>query len=100
MPIQLIHKGRQVCTHSLKLSPNRCKFRVSEVTYIGHVFTPTGLKPDPQKAAAITEIQAPTDVLGLQRFLGMVNYLGKFIPNLSELSSPPRQLTRKDTAWS
>lgn len=41
----------------------------------------------------------PTDVPALQRFLGMVNYLGKFIPDLSELSAPLRELIKKDTAW-
>lgn len=82
----------------LKFNP-KCKFRVSEVTYVGHVFTSEGLKPDPKKTAAINELPAPTDVNSLQHFLGMVNYLGKFIPNLSELVSPLRQLTHKDTAW-
>lgn len=42
----------------------------------------------------------PTDVTSLQRFLGMVNYLGKYIQNLSEIAAPLRQLTHKDAAWS
>lgn len=41
----------------------------------------------------------PADVPALQRFLGMVNYLGKFIPNVSHLTAPLRQLTHKDTEW-
>lgn len=41
----------------------------------------------------------PTDVTALQRFLGMVNYLSKYIPNLSDIAAPLRKLTRKETAW-
>ncbi|KAL0963940.1 hypothetical protein UPYG_G00315590 [Umbra pygmaea] len=41
----------------------------------------------------------PQDVPAMQRFLGMVNYLGKFIPNYSDIAAPLRQLTHKDTAW-
>uniref|UniRef100_A0A8C5HEF5 Gypsy retrotransposon integrase-like protein 1 n=1 Tax=Gouania willdenowi TaxID=441366 RepID=A0A8C5HEF5_GOUWI len=41
----------------------------------------------------------PSDVTSLQRFLGMANYLGKFIPNFSDIAAPLRKLTHKDTAW-
>ena len=42
----------------------------------------------------------PCDKKGLQRFLGMVQYVAKFIPDLSTISAPLRQLTRNDTEWS
>lgn len=64
------------------------------------MFTSNGLNPDLLKTAAIIELPVPTDVTSLQRFLGMVNYLGKFIPSLNKLSASLRQLTRKDNAWS
>ncbi|KAL0187225.1 hypothetical protein M9458_018895, partial [Cirrhinus mrigala] len=59
-----------------------------------------GLKPDPAKIKAITEIwPMPDDKAALQHFLGMANYLGKFIPNFSELAAPLRQLLHRDVAW-
>lgn len=61
-----------------------------------YVFTSDG----PSKTTAINEMQVPTDVISLQRFLGMVNYLGKLIPYLSDISASLRELTHKDTAWS
>ena len=84
---------------NLRLNPLKCKFWLTEVTYVGHVFTSEGLKADPDKITAITEMPVPEDITALQRFLGMINYLGKFVPNLSELSAPLNQLTRKDTVW-
>nr|XP_061787661.1 uncharacterized protein K02A2.6-like [Nerophis lumbriciformis] len=84
---------------NLKLNPQKCKFRLDQVCYVGHIFTSKGLKADPSKTAAITEMPVPTDVTSLQRFLGMVNYLGKYIPNLSDIATPLRKLTHKETAW-
>ena len=41
----------------------------------------------------------PTDVAGVQRLNGFVNYLAKFLPGLSDVMAPIRQLTRKDVPW-
>ena len=42
----------------------------------------------------------PADIAGIQRCVGFVNYLSKFVPNLSELCKPLRQLTLSDVQWS
>ena len=42
---------------------------------------------------------APTDRQGLRRILGMVNYLANFLPRLSDVSTPLRQLDKKGTEW-
>ena len=83
----------------LKLNTRKCKIRVSEVKYVGHVLSSSGLKPDPSKIEAINSMPQPHDKPALQRFLGTVNYLAKFIPNQSDLTSPLRELLHKDTAW-
>ena len=41
----------------------------------------------------------PTNVKELQRFLGMITYLGKFIPQLSVETAPLRTLLEKDVMW-
>ncbi|KAK7907206.1 hypothetical protein WMY93_015818 [Mugilogobius chulae] len=94
---KILNRAREV---KLRLNPLKCKFRLNQVSYVGHVFTAHGLKADPSKTKAISDMPVPTDVPALQRFLGMVNYLGKFIPNYSEITAPLRQLTHKDTEWS
>lgn len=58
------------------------------------------LKADPRKIKAINEMPPPEEKPTLLRFLGMINYLGKFIPNLSELTTPLCQLLHKDVIWS
>ena len=84
---------------NLKLNPDKCKFSLDQVAYVGHIFTSEGLKADLSKTTAINGMPIPTDVTSLQRFLGMVNYLSKYIPNLSDIAAPLRKLTHKETAW-
>ncbi|KAK3749625.1 hypothetical protein QZH41_012963, partial [Actinostola sp. cb2023] len=84
---------------NLKLNPDKCKIRRTKVLYIGHVFTSDGVKPDVSKLEAITSMPTPEDKHGIQRLLEMVNYVAKFLPNISEVTSPLRELLKKDVAW-
>ena len=62
----------------VKLNPDKCTIRVTEVSYFGNLLTVGGLKPDPGKVAAINEMPPSTYVEELQTILGMVNYLANF----------------------
>uniref|UniRef100_A0AAV2MBL7 Polyprotein n=1 Tax=Knipowitschia caucasica TaxID=637954 RepID=A0AAV2MBL7_KNICA len=72
----------------VKLSKDVHQLSVNTEANLPHkIFTDEGLKADPDKTTAITEMPVPGDVTALQRFLGMVNYLGKFVPNLTSLNT-------------
>jgi len=58
-----------------------------------------GLKPDPEKMKAVAQIPPPENKQTLMRFAGMVQYLSKFIPNLSLLSASLRKLMERDVEW-
>ena len=64
---------------------------------MGHIITSDGLKPDPSKIEAILNLQPPTDKAGIQQFLqvGMITYLGKFMPNLSEKNCTSARIARQ-----
>ena len=83
----------------LVLNAEKCVFRQPEIEYLGEVVTQDGVKPDPNKIQAITEMPTPRDVLELQRVLGMVTYLGRFIPNLSVRTAALRSLLVKGNDW-
>ena len=57
------------------------------------------MHPDPKKVQGITEMTVPTDKQQLQSFLGMVNYMGTFIPNLSHHTEPLRAMLKKDNVF-
>ena len=83
----------------LKLNREKCEFKKQTVQFSGHKIDADGIQPDPSKISAITEMQEPRDVPELCRFLGMVNYLGRFVPNLADVLHPLNELLHKDTLW-
>ena len=84
---------------NIKLNKAKFEYKCDEITYIGHRLTNKGLKPDPNKVEAILNMGTPANVEEIQRFVGMVKYLAKFLPDLSDISEPLRRLTHKDTEW-
>ena len=83
----------------LKLNSEKLTLRQTEVAFIGHVASGDGLRVDPAKVRAVLEMPAPTDRTGIQRLLGMIQYLSKFLPHLSDMTKPLRDLTPKDVEW-
>ena len=72
---------------------------MSEVTFMGHKVTSNGLHSDPGKVKAINEMPEPTNLSELRHFLGCINYMAKFLPNLSDVLHPLTNLTHKDVCW-
>lgn len=85
--------------NNIKLKPSKCSLRVSEVRFVGHVFTEHGLKLDDSKVSAILDMPTPSCKKELERFLGLTNYVGKWLPNLSAVAEPLRQLLKKESEW-
>ena len=83
----------------LKLNRKKCQFCVTQITFLGHVLSGDGVDADPRKISAIIDIPVPQNKTELQRFLGMCNYLAKFIPDLASVIAPLRCLLEKDTPW-
>jgi hypothetical protein len=75
------------------------KLKMKSVPYMGHLITSEGLRPDPQKVQAILEMPTPDNKQAVQRLLGCVTYLAKFLPRLSQMAEPLRRLTDKDAHW-
>lgn len=88
--IRLLERARQV---NLKLNKSKVKLRQAEVKFMGHVISKDGLKPDPDKVTAIKNMPKPTSKSEVLTLLGFVNYLSKFLPKLSDVSAPLRELT-------
>ena len=83
----------------VKLSPEKFRHKQRAVKYVGHILSARESERDPRKVAAIINMDIPKSRADLQRFLGMVTYLGKFMSRLSELCAPLRDLLQEKTEW-
>ena len=81
------------------LNAEKCEFSKSSIKFLGQIVNGDGIKPDPEKVKAITEMKEPTSVTEVRRFLGMANQLSKFTPNLAEKTKPLRDLLSKKNQW-
>ncbi|PIK51938.1 Transposon Ty3-I Gag-Pol polyprotein [Apostichopus japonicus] len=85
--------------HNLRLNKSKCKLGVREVKYVGHILSKNGMRIDNAKVQAIVEMPSPNSKKELERFLGIIQYLSKFIPDLSTEAAQLRMLLRKDVEW-
>ena len=83
----------------LKFNKGKCKFRRNQISYVGHVLSGEGLKADPEKIRAVQDMKRPQSQRELMTFLGFIQYLKKFMPNMADISAPLRKLTEKDVEW-
>ena len=85
--------------HGIRLKQEKCSFLLPKVEYLGHQISQEGIQPLSNKVAAIADAPIPKDPQQLRSFLGLVNYYGKFIPNLATLLQPLNSLLQADTKW-
>ena len=83
----------------IKLNKRKLKLKCTEFPYLGHLVTKEGLKPDPDKIKAVQEMPKPDKIKAVRRFCGFINYPAKFMPKLSEVVEPIRNLTCKENEW-
>lgn len=82
----------RVKRYGLKLNRAKCQFGVGDISFLGDKLTAEGIEPDKEKLQAILEMPCPEDKKGVLRILGMVNFIGKFIPSLAAKTVHLRQL--------
>ena len=81
------------------LNLEKSKLSTDKVEFLGHVIGKDGVQIDPTKVEAVTQMGEPIDIAQLRQFLGMVNQVGKYIPNLADITKPLRDLLSKNNAW-
>ena len=88
-------------TAGMRLKRGKCAFLLPSVSYLGHVISAEGLHTEDAKVHAIVKAPEPQNVAELRSFLGMVNYYGKFLPDLSTTLAPLilYSLLQRSTKW-
>ena len=84
---------------NLRVKPEKCHFLQSEVTFLGHVLSENGIRPDPSKTRDVLEFPVPHNVNTLQKFLGLVQWFRKFIKDLAFIAKLLFTLLRQDVKF-
>jgi len=96
---RLITVLRKLSEAGLTLNKEKCVFNTTSIKFLGQLVDNTGVKADPDKIRAIQGLKPPTNVSELRRFLGMINQLSKFAPNLADKTKPLRELLSTKSQW-
>ncbi|GFW71945.1 hypothetical protein TNCV_3221211 [Trichonephila clavipes] len=75
---------RRLSSYGLKLNISKCVFCVTELIFLGHLITPDGIKPLPDKVQAVLDYKQPETVGSLRKFLGLLNFYRRFLPKAAE----------------
>lgn len=86
-------------TARLTLRGTKCHIGLSEVTYLGHVFSESGMKPDDTKLKVVRNWPPPTDVTAVRQFLGLASYYRRYIPGFASIAAPLHSLTQKGVSF-
>ncbi|XP_075154322.1 uncharacterized protein K02A2.6 isoform X1 [Haematobia irritans] len=78
--------------NNLHVNKNKCEYFKTKLKYLGYIVSYNKISKCPNKVKAIVELPKPQNVNELRRFLGMVTYYSKFIPDASTITTPLRKL--------
>ena len=90
---------RRLQDAGLKLNGEKCQFGMTELTFMGHRLSRAGVTATDDKVDAVLRAREPRTASEVRSFLGLVTFLGRFIPDLSTISAPLRDLTKSGVAW-
>ncbi|GFT70465.1 transposon Tf2-8 polyprotein [Trichonephila clavipes] len=76
--------SKRLSSYGLKLNISKCVFGVTELIFLGHLITPDGIKPLPDKVQAVLDYKQPETVGSLRKFLGLLNFYRRFLPKAAE----------------
>uniref|UniRef100_A0A0K8WBI5 RNA-directed DNA polymerase n=1 Tax=Bactrocera latifrons TaxID=174628 RepID=A0A0K8WBI5_BACLA len=80
---------------NLKVQPDKSEFLKQETEFLGHVITPSGIKPNPNKVVALLNYPIPKTEKEIKQFLGLAGFYRKFIQNFSKITKPLTNCLKK-----
>ena len=89
----------RLAKHQLRLNPEKCEFATRTVGYLGHIVTPEGISPDPDKTKSIENFPKPKKVRDVRSFLGMSSYYRRFVEGYSKIARPMNNLLKKNQSF-
>jgi len=85
--------------NDLFVKPEKCKWKVREVEFLGVVIGPKGVEMQKKKVKEVLKWPVPRNVKEVQKFLGLANYYRRFIKDFARIAVPLHMLVRKKQKW-
>lgn len=85
--------------YDILLNDRKCVYNVDSLEFLGHELSAKGIRPKESRLAAIQQFRAPQNVSELRSFLGLVCYVGRFIPHLASKTDCLRYLLRSNVPF-
>ena len=85
--------------YGIKFNGDKSIFCVEKVKYLGHILSKDGVEIDNEKIESIEKMEVPKNKAELLTFLGVVNYVSKFIANYASLTHSLRQLIKNEVPY-
>ena len=85
--------------HQLYTKFSKCEFWLTEVRFLGHMVSASGVLVDPEKVEAVMSWEKPKSIFEIRSFLGLAGYYRRFIEDFSRIAAPMTRLTRKEVKF-
>ena len=90
---------KKLASVNLKLRAKKCSIGMQRINYLGYVVSDKGIEVDRAKVSAIKDMDAPTSVRGVRRFLGMASYYRNFVYQFAFIANPLTKLISKNARF-
>lgn len=80
---------------NFKIQMDKSEFLKLETAFLGHIISADGVKPNPDKIAAIQKYPLPKTPKEIKQFLGLLGYYRKFIPDFARITKPMTKCLKK-----
>ena len=90
---------RRLEENDLYVKPEKCKWNVREVGFLGVVIGPEGMQIEKEKVKRILEWLSPKCVKDVQKFLGLVNYYYRFLQGFALIARLLHDTVKKERKW-
>ena len=93
---RLVQDLDRIREKKLILNKDKCEFGMDNITFMGLMLSKNGIGPTSDRVKDLVNAAEPKNASEVKSFLGLVNFIARYIANLATISEPLRKLTRKN----